>query len=61
MSVEGGCHEDMNSSVFEDLLSRLEFADIGITERVEPNEDFYERRVEISLKFSEGSHLAVNV
>ena len=47
----------MNNSLMYYLLSRLEFADIGITERVEPNEDFYERKVEISLKFSESSHL----
>ncbi|MBQ3654240.1 MAG: hypothetical protein II954_07470 [Synergistaceae bacterium] len=51
----------MNSSPLEDLLSRLEFADIGITERAEPNEDFHERRVEISLKFSKSSQLAGNV
>ena len=50
----------MNSSVFEDLLSRLEFADIGITERTEPKEDFHQTSIEISLKFTKGSNLAAN-
>lgn len=51
----------MDNPFMDELLSRVESADIGITERVEPNEDFYQRRVEISLKFRESSHLPINV